>query len=176
MSHFVTKEMSTTLMDCNCGDSTVYCSLNNKHHDVTVNLVHTGQEAEHLGRTTGGREKQLEVQNNSKSKHAHAAAGNERIAVLLVHTRHDAEHPGPVNDNRDHSARRNTRRTSPAFATAGVDDERRMLSFWSIPSKKSSSMDLPTQEGSTTREENQPGACHRRCRRRARQREGQEEV
>ena len=74
-----------------------------------------------------------EVYSTSNTSLAHATVKKKRVTVLLVQTGHDAEHLGPANDNEEHSARRNA-------------------------------------------EENQPGACHRRGRRRARQREGREEV
>ena len=58
-----TKEMSTTSMDCNCGNSTVFCSLNQMHH-VTVKLVHTGRVADLAAGLPTRKEMQREVQNN----------------------------------------------------------------------------------------------------------------
>ena len=127
--------------------NTVFCSLNQTRH-VTVPLVRTGHDAElaaglptrHRGLNTRGT--QREVQNTSKTSLAHATARKERVTVLLVHTGH--EHRGPVNDNREHSARRSTSTTSPADATARVDDERRRLSSGTIPTMVPGSLGLPT--------------------------------
>ena len=46
--------------------------------------------------------------------------------VLQVHTGHDAENLRPGDNVKEHSARQ-TSKTSPAYATAGVDDERNKL-------------------------------------------------
>ena len=81
-----TKEMSTTLMNCNCGDSTVFCSLNHRHHDVTDNL----------GLTTGGNKNSARCRITSRTNLAHATAGKKRNTVHLVNTGHDAERLGPV--------------------------------------------------------------------------------
>ena len=76
---------------------------------------------------------QREVKNTIKTSLAHATARRKRNTVLLVHNGHDAENLGPVKDNREHRASKNTSKTSSAYATARVDDERRRLSTWTIP-------------------------------------------
>ena len=79
------------------------------------NLVHTGQDAEHLGLGDARREHNARCIVPSKTTaHATAKMDDERGAVLLFHNGHDAEHRRPDDNRREHSAKRNTRKTSKA--------------------------------------------------------------
>ena len=144
-----TTEMSTTLMDCNCGDSTVFCSLNHTRH-VTVPLVHTGHDADLAAGVPTRKYPQNEPctilavmqtwrracrqGDTRKTSLAHATAESGKSnKVPLVHDGHDAEHLGPVNDNREHSARSNQQNQPGICHCRNRRRARRKLYFWSIP-------------------------------------------
>ena len=92
-----TTGMTMNKKDCNCGDSTVLCSLN---HSIC--------------RCTHGRVNDLVQARGLRHR---------GITLLLSHTGHDAELHGPANQ-RKHSARnRTTNKPAKAHATAGVDGE-----------------------------------------------------
>ena len=138
-------EMSTTLMNCNCGTSTVLLKSETMSARLSPrHLVHAGHDAEHLGPDDRERNTARRAESPAKPNLHMPLPEKKRNTVLLVHIGHDAEHLGPVNDNREHSEKSNKPNQPSTCHCQSRRRAGRKLSSWSIPTRMPNSLGLPT--------------------------------
>ena len=115
LQHQHKEDIDHLATNCICGISRVrrtvwtmgnrLCVTTGKYH-VTVLLVHTGHDAEHLGPGDKRWEYKTRsiVTSSTNLAHATARIDDALIAVLPTREEHDAEHLRPDDNRREHSA------------------------------------------------------------------------
>ena len=148
-------------MDCKLRNNHSFSSLDHK-------LVHTGQDAEHLGLGDARREHNAKCIVPSKTMPAHATAmvDDERGAVLLVHNGHDdnrREHSAAVDDER--GPKRNAKRNEGASSSSSSSSSCAGVGHLSYPLPPySSSLSMLNQQELNTEyiRESSPRKIHNR--------------